>query len=1608
MKTLRAIVACLMAFTIVFSAVSIISRTELFSGVKSTVTEGVNNVTETFGDMDNATLENLIKNVSKGDEAKVEALGVGSTSMSNDNLTELLIEQLTESKTDDVSLDSETLLENLDDDGSFKVPFDEIYPEAISEGIVEFDDASLLIKKSKDNEGISFDMIWAGVAKLEVLFELENDIWYTAKLIKGVDVTKTVEKLRQLEEIKSVDYDYKMQTTAMAQASEIPEEMAGNEKINDQWHMQYCGIPEGYEALGDDKKGGSSDVIVAVIDTGVDYDHEDLKNNIWVNKKEIPDNDIDDDQNGYVDDYYGVNVVSGKGNGDDDNGHGTHVAGIIASENNEVGTVGLAYNTKIMPIKAANSSGNFLQSDIAKAIIYAYENGAEVINMSFGGTACSEAVQEALKAAHKRCVLVASAGNDGKANEGDKEDIVLPNYPAALDYVLGVMSVGKQGIESLFTNYDALKNSIIGYDIYAPGESIVSTIPNNKYASWSGTSMASPMVAAMAALLRAHFADRDKYTPEYIYGQLVSSTDDKANCCNPEEHGEHFVPDIANLGNALTKESKPEIIVTDYSLFDTVGLEQDTDAVNNGDSAVDVGETLALGLELKNQWGAAKDVTVTVDCNSVAGIPDPYIEILTSTANYGGLGTYSKTDAGKVYTDNLFTSWEKPVYLKIAKECPNNYVFNVNVTITSKNDINTGDETVYETKDTLSFTVRNGVVLDYYIDQDMVLTKDNLYIIPNGVYIEEGVTVTVEPGTNIQFWSSDPEYVYSPESGGANLVVGGTFKALGTKEEPIKMYPSDLMSDKNVSITGEGNIDLTYVEITNPVVSAETLDGCVIKHNANIPPKDGNSVNASVIKNCEFNDGHVFAVYAGEVIDTAFCNMGALYLNAPVVKGNAFIDSSFDMYNVSCLDQINDNLFIGNCAWNDRWDAVYGSSIAFDAQKKPVVELIPAGVFDTYIVTETVEKENAFGQVTTEEEETMYFTEKGVFAYEKKQQDVMMPFVNYILKPDVIGGSLKIETEDDLKYYSTGEISQYGIEYESALYNLPIDFELLFDENLKKYTWADGTELASFLEVEGITDTKSEYSPIFYNGQFVDGETFANETMYCAVELNTLCLPNEHTLRNQYGLLASMLDFHEYYEMVQIKELYNQFFTENPVSFFKNNAIINPISTETDTLKWLRLSAPQIGVKNTYKLAANYWGTTNESAIELQVVDGKDNIDYARMDVSGYLTEAPETTYPFVTDVTVLNKEGEKVTSVGNEEITVRVEFNRDINTSIPLNVAFGNLNEEATFKNVYKLTGDYVDERTWEGTYSITSFIESGYHYFVIDNACANGTGYKLYDDVGRFSLRIDTTSAQSMTMQAEATNTGIKLTWEQDDFDTLVGYNVYRSTSEDGFYQRINNVMIPADELEFFDDGVEPGQTYYYNFTVVKSDLNESEPSGKVIIQAKDTMAPDIYHSNPGTAFMGENLVLSATVTDNLAVQNVKLYYRTTGETEWNVSVMNKLNDKYSSIIQSSEISKVGLEYYIEAFDGVSYTYRGSQENPYTIAVKDAVTNNSLGDVNGDGVITNLDALMLLKHINDQINLDAEQFARADLNGDNELTPEEALRILHYVSGASSSLTA
>ncbi|PAX46856.1 S8 family peptidase [Brunnivagina elsteri] len=233
-------------------------------------------------------------------------------------------------------------------------------------------------------------------------------------------------------------------------------------------------------------------IVVAVLDTGVDRNHEDLKNNIWKNTKEIEGNGKDDDGNGYVDDVYGWNFDSNNNNTIDVDGHGTHVSGTIAAEKNDKGATGVAYNSKIMAVKVLDDSGSGSYDSIAKGIRYAVDNGAKVINMSLGGGSSNQVMQEALQyASSKGTIVVMAAGNSGSSS---------PIYPAryAKDTGVAVGAVDKDGKQASFSNRSG--NDKLTY-VTAPGVSIYSTVPNNGYENYSGTSMAAPHVAGVVALM---------------------------------------------------------------------------------------------------------------------------------------------------------------------------------------------------------------------------------------------------------------------------------------------------------------------------------------------------------------------------------------------------------------------------------------------------------------------------------------------------------------------------------------------------------------------------------------------------------------------------------------------------------------------------------------------------------------------------------------------------------------------------------------------------------------------------------------------------------------------------------------------------------------------------------------------------------------------------------------------------------------------------------------------------------------------------------------------------------------------------------------------------
>lgn len=252
------------------------------------------------------------------------------------------------------------------------------------------------------------------------------------------------------------------------------------------------------------------EIIVAVVDTGVDYKHEDLKSVMWINKGEIAGNGIDDDNNGYIDDVHGISTLDrdsdGNASGDPmaSHSHGTHVSGTIgAAQNNMVGIAGIASKVKIMAIRTVPDSSDETDADVVESFLYAAKHGAKLINCSFGknhnegGMIVNETINHM---GETYGVLVfAAAGND----YGRDIDSNL-TYPASFDsdYLLVVASTSKYGGLSWFSNIGAKS-----VDLAAPGSDIYSTTPGNSYGNMSGTSMATPTTVGVAAEVLSHFPE---------------------------------------------------------------------------------------------------------------------------------------------------------------------------------------------------------------------------------------------------------------------------------------------------------------------------------------------------------------------------------------------------------------------------------------------------------------------------------------------------------------------------------------------------------------------------------------------------------------------------------------------------------------------------------------------------------------------------------------------------------------------------------------------------------------------------------------------------------------------------------------------------------------------------------------------------------------------------------------------------------------------------------------------------------------------------------------------------------------------------------------------
>lgn len=1264
-----------------------------------------------------------------------------------------------------------------------------------------------------------------------------------------------------------------------------------NKGMDKQWYLKDQKLESvwGNEDYGNTAGEGT---VVAVIDTGVDYNHEDLQDNIWTNSAEVSGTTgADDDNNGYVDDVHGINLIDPNETPMDDHGHGTHVAGIIAMENNNVGGVGIAYKSKIMPIKAGGSDGTLYSSDIAKGIEYAYKNGADVINMSFGSSAHSALIENALQDAFNSCVLVAAAGNDGIPTA----DCPLGGqnmYPASYSYVIGVMAYDEANSFASFSNWDYKPNANAEYEVVAPGVSVYSTLPNGRYASWNGTSMAAPMVSAEAAILRSSLKDKDTYSSRYIMGQLVGATEDTITYYNEDVKKTYNYKKLS-LTASLTNKPKPNITVDEIYAFDS----EDISKSNNGDGIIQPGETIDLAIGLRNQWGAAKNVTITVNATT-NGIDNQYVEFVSDKeVGIDDIGSFGTQNNGFKYNESkTVVGVEHPIRVKIKDNAPNDLNIQFNINYKAKNGLDENDTTVYRQSYDTTYTIHivKGTVLSGKITEDTTLTADNYYIIKNSLLIPKGVTVNVEPGTKIQFWASDQYSAYG-DNYIAYISVKGNMYFNGTESQPIDLFPGKDFEAYRVQVekSDSGTIDMNYVNIENPyidissgshlnctqnydyIIERRFIDGEIDENSAYSAFIFADYLEKSRISN--IRNKNKYAYVKGQFKEVLFDNCSITYNNNNNWQDDITITNSTFLINEAKIDDgnITKNITSAMCFAGDKYktlDYDTVSKIRSLNGKKYVIYKINNHYFDTdeymknYLAIEKAISKNG-GHIST-----VNLDEKG-----KK--------LLYNLANDVRG-----EESTGTFWVYNGVYYDFQKEKVCSLNNENIDSEVSVRKSYPLGEYSIGT-------VDG--DIRSSASAWFYENEYIIAEYPDN--------VEDINIKNINTDPGYIGILEN--------------------------TKFKNNAILN-ILICTDTSEWMKVSAPADNTL-TYMATDNYWGTTDENLIQKQLVDFDTNTNYADIITSPYLDKPSEETYPCVSDIYITDKNGDKVDTVGNGTYDVHVLFNRDMDKNTDPMVSYG---PDDPYTD-YTLKGQWNSSREWVGKMPIKVLINQGHQYFrVKDAAAADDHWLTTGTDWGRFEFDVTASGAEALTLQSEGRVGSIYLNWTQDEYDTMAGFNIYRSeTGEEGSFKKINSSILSSEEKEYEDKKVEAGKKYYYYFTVVDTAMSESRPSNITTNASVDDKPPVIKHTPLNSIINGVGATITATVKDNIGVQGVTLFYRMEGEENYkSVAMNNTTGINYTAHIDAEDMNVGNLQYYIEATDGTNYAYSGSIGEPNIVPVE------------------------------------------------------------------------
>ena len=542
---------------------------------------------------------------------------------------------------------------------------------------------------------------------------------------------------------------------AMAAAAPMPPTGEPNDPLySGQANLGQVHLPEVWA----NHTSGDSTQVIAILDSGVDYNHPDLAANTWVNHAEV--NGIegyDDDGNGYVDDFHGWDFINADNAPLDDNLHGTHVAGIAAAvTDNEIGIAGACWNAQIMPIKVFQSTGVGNASTIAEGISYAANNGATVLNMSFGSYAESSLMLSALENAYATAALVASAGNNG-IKIGPCLTCA-PHYPSAYSFVLGVEDY-PAGTPFAYTNWDqdgpvfTQYANLLNYEVTTPGTGILSTVPNGGYASVTGTSMSAPLMSACVALYQELKPDDSK---ELMFGSFINTAD----------------VDYVNLLACIETEPTPQLQVLSATFRDTI-------AGQNGNGYTESGEIIEILPLIKNYWGPTDDVRVGI---AFAQYEDTSkADILVSEAALGSVSAYATLQ-------NL----DGGLQIQLDENVNNNVDIRFDVSVWS------GPDSAYLSTEEVVVNVKNRILLSGLMSEDFTMESGKEYLIVDNFAMGTETHLTIEPGVKV--------YISDDKA----IIINGTVDALGSSEDNIEFLPENVFWDKLICQGPQGSAQFAH------------------------------------------------------------------------------------------------------------------------------------------------------------------------------------------------------------------------------------------------------------------------------------------------------------------------------------------------------------------------------------------------------------------------------------------------------------------------------------------------------------------------------------------------------------------------------------------------------------------------------------------------------------------------------------------------------------------------------------------------------------------------------------------------------------------------------